>query len=72
MDDKKLLSTFGFNVKIERLKRKISQEKLAEALNVSAVYISNVESGKHNLSLVNALKFCNYFNLPMEFFLNEK
>ena len=56
MDDIKLLKTFGFNIKIERLRQKISQEKLAEALNVSSVYISNVESGKHNISLVNALK----------------
>ena len=42
MDDIKLLKTFGFNIKIERLRQKISQEKLAEALNVSSVYISNV------------------------------
>lgn len=72
MDDKELLKTFGFNLKIERLKRKISQEDLAEILNVSAVYVSNVESGKHNISLINALKFCNYFELPVESFLHEK
>ena len=72
MDDIKLLKTFGFNIKIERLRQKISQEKLAEALNVSSVYISNVESGKHNISLVNALKFSIYFKQPVEFFLQEK
>ena len=72
MDDIKLLKTFGFNIKIERLRQKISQEKLAEALNVSSVYISNVESGKHNISLVNALKFCYYFKQQVEFFLLEK
>lgn len=66
MDEKELLKTFGFNLKIERLKRKISQENLAEALNVSSVYVSNVESGKHNLSLINALKFCEYFDLSIE------
>ena len=65
MDDKELLKTFGFNLKIERLKRKISQEKIAEALNVSSVYVSNVENGKHNISLVNALKFCKYFDLSI-------
>jgi transcriptional regulator with XRE-family HTH domain len=72
MDDKDLLENFGFNLKIERLKRKISQEKLAEALNFSTVYISNVESGKHNISLINALKFCNYFDLSVENLLKEK
>ena len=72
MNEKELLKTFGFNLKIERLKRKISQEVLAGALNVSSVYISNVESGKHNLSLINALKFCDYFNLNIEYLLKQK
>jgi transcriptional regulator with XRE-family HTH domain len=72
MDEKFLLTIFGLNLKYERLKRKMSQEMLAEALNVSSVYISNVESGKHNISLINALKFSNYFNLPIEKFLIEK
>lgn len=66
MDDKQLLQTFGLNLKFQRIKRKISQEKVAEDLNLSSVYISNVESGKHNISLVNALKFCNYFETSIE------
>ena len=72
MDDKSLLKTFGFNLKIERMKRKLSQETVAEALDFSTVYVSNVESGKHNISLVNALKFCNYYGSPVENFLSEK
>ena len=72
MDDIKKLKILKKKKKIVRLRQKISQEKLAEALNVSSVYISNVESGKHNISLVNALKFSNYFKQPVEFFLQEK
>lgn len=68
MDD--ILTTFGLNLKIQRLKRKLSQEELAEALNFSTVYVSNVECGKHNISLVNAVKFCKYFNLTVEKFIN--
>ena len=71
MDDKEVLKTFGFNLKIERMRRKISQEDLAEKLTVSAVYVSNIESGKHNISLINALKFCNYFDLPVEAMLKQ-
>lgn len=71
MDEKKLLKLFGFNLKIERLKRKISQETVAEALDFSSVYVSNVESGKHNISLVNALKFCEYYDLPLESLLKD-
>lgn len=72
MDDKYLLQIFGLNLKFQRLKYKMSQEELAETLNFSSVYVSNVESGKHNISLVNALKFCNYFNLKIEDLLNDK
>lgn len=72
MDEKNLLKLFGFNLKIERLKRKISQETVAEALDFSSVYVSNVESGKHNISLVNALKFCEYYDLSLENLLVEK
>ena len=72
MDKDKLLKTFGFNIKIERMKRKISQETLAETLNVSTVYISNVEGGKCNISLINALKFSTFFNYTIEELLKEK
>ncbi len=72
MDEKNLLRVFGFNLKIERLKRKVSQETVAEALDFSSVYVSNVESGKHNISLVNALKFCEYYEMPLENLLLEK
>lgn len=66
-----LLTTFGLNLKMQRIKHKLSQEKLAEALNFSTVYVSNVECGKHNISLVNAVKFCKFFNLPVEKFINQ-
>ena len=72
MNDNELLQIFGLNLKFQRLKRKISQEQLAEALSLSSVYISNVEGGKHNISLVNALKFCKYFGTSIENLIIEK
>ena len=72
MNDETLLKTFGMNIKFERLKRKLSQEKVAEALEVSAVYISNVESGKHSISLVNANKFANFYEKTLDYLLTEK
>lgn len=70
--DNKLLKTFGLNIKFERQKQKLSQEKIAEDLNFSTVYISNVESGKHNISLTNAYKFAKYFNKSVDYLLTEK
>ena len=72
MDKEILLKNFGFNIKIARMKKKISQEKLAEELNFSAVYISNVEGGKCNISLTNAVKLSNYFKSSIEELLKEK
>ena len=68
----KLLDVFGLNIKYEREKRKIKQEELAEKLHCSSVYISNVENGKHNISLINAVKFSKFFGLPIEELLKEK
>lgn len=45
MRDKRI-STVGFNLKIERLRKKLSQEQLAELSGVSANSLTNIESGK--------------------------
>lgn len=71
MVDEKILKNFGFNIKIERMKLKMSQEKLAEHLGLSSVYLSNLESGKHSISLINALKLSSFFNKPIEYFLKD-
>ncbi len=72
MDNKNLLKIFGMNIKIERMKLNLSQEKVAEALDFSSVYLSNVELGKHNLSLVNAFKFASYYAKSLDYLLTEK
>jgi transcriptional regulator with XRE-family HTH domain len=73
MNDKNLLLIFGLNLKYERMKRRISQEKVAGDLNFSTAYVSNVESGKHNqLSLINAYKFANFYEKSLDYLLTEK
>lgn len=73
MDDKELLVIFGLNLKYERLKHKYSQEKVAEELNFSTSYVSNVESGKHNqVSLINAYKFARFYQKSLDYLLTEK
>lgn len=72
MEDEKLLKNFGLNLKFERQKRGITQEKIAEALNVSIVYVSNVEAGKHSISLVNAKKFADFYNKSLDYLVTEK
>lgn len=52
--DNELLKIFAHNVKIERIKKSLSQQKLAELTGFSIPYMSNVENAKHNISLVSA------------------
>lgn len=72
MDNQKMLEIFGFNLKIERIKNKLSQEELASKVGFSKPYISNVECAKHNISLVNAYKLSKALNKSLEEMLKEQ
>ncbi len=72
MDKENILKTFGLNLKFERLKAGFSQEYVAENLDFSAVYVSNVESGKHKISLTNAYAFAKFYNKTLDYLLTEK
>lgn len=66
MEKQELLKNFGFNFKIERMKLKLTQEDIIAMTNFSKSYISNIESGKHNISLINALKLSKIVNKTIE------
>ncbi len=66
MDEQKILENFGINLKHYRNKAKMSQDDVVEITGFSKSYISNVENAKHDISLVNALKFANVFNKTIE------
>ncbi len=63
MDKTALLKKFGKNVKIERIKKDLTQEQLAEIMNVSQNYIANIERGKANMSLVKIYELAGYLNV---------
>ena len=74
MDKKILLKKFGKNVKIERIKKDLTQEQLAEIMGVSQNYVANIECGKANMSLAKILELANFLNVDIEKLLifNEK
>lgn len=72
MDNEILLKVFGLNIKLERIKLGLTQEEVAENLDFSSVYISNVESGKHKISLINAYKFASFYKKSLDYLLTEK
>ena len=49
MDKRELLKNFGKNVKIERIKKDLTQEQFAEILGVSTNYVACVENGRQNI-----------------------
>ena len=57
---------FGKNVKIERIKKDLTQEQLAEIMSVSQNYIANIERGKANMSLVKLYELSKYLNVKLE------
>lgn len=70
--DKLLLEIFGLNIKLERIRLGLTQEDVAEKLDFSSVYVSNVESGKHKISLINAYKFAQFYKKSLDYLLTEK
>ena len=50
---------FGRNVKIERIRKNITQEKFAEMIDMSLSYISKLEQG---LTSPTAIAFIKYWN----------
>lgn len=60
-----LLKKFGLNVKIERLKKGLTQEQLAELMNIHLTYIARIETGKINMSLGKILELANTLNIDI-------
>ena len=72
MNKAELLKRFGKNVKLERVKKDLTQEQLAEIMNVSQNYLSSVELGKENMSLAKVLGLAEYLKTDIENLLNFK
>ena len=65
MNKEELLKIFGKNVKIERIKQDLTQEKLSEIMNVSQNYIASIECGHENMSLGKVLELSHYLKVDI-------
>ena len=54
-----LLIQLGRNIKAERIKKGYSQEFFAEKIGVSREYISRIERGKENMSILKIIEYGN-------------
>ena len=64
-----MYSELGKKVKLIRNRRGLNQDDLTEVLELSRSQISNLESGRRNLSVKQLEKLCKYFKVDMSYFL---
>lgn len=60
----------GRRVKELRKKMGVSQEELAYRIELDRTYISSIESGKRNISIVNIEKLAKAFNMTLKDFFD--
>jgi transcriptional regulator with XRE-family HTH domain len=65
MDDKELLLKLGSKIRYERVKRKLSQEELAELANLNMRSISIIECGGADLKFTTLYKLATAFGVDV-------
>jgi transcriptional regulator with XRE-family HTH domain len=61
----------GQRIKEERLKRQLTQEKMAENLDVSASYLGQIERGERNPTLDTLVMIANNFGVTVDYLLRD-
>ena len=62
---------YGLNIKIERIRNKMTQEELAEKVDCSAVHIGYIERGLKCPTIFQFLKIARVLNLSLDEFFEE-
>ena len=63
--------TLGGRIREERLKLNLTQEKLAEDVNLSMAYIGQVERGERSLTLDNLVAVANRLGVTVDYLLSD-
>lgn len=68
-EKKEILKQFGKNVKAERSRMGYSQESLSEKMGVNREYISRIERGLQNMSLMKITELANFLETDLKHLL---
>lgn len=60
------LKTLGLNVKFYRMKLALSQEQVAELVNISTDTISNIETGKFETSILTIIDIARVLKVSID------
>ncbi len=66
MDEAKILSLFGKHIRKIRTAKGYSQEQLAGFADLDRTYISGIERGQRNVSLMNLVKLAKALSIPAQ------
>ena len=61
----------GKRIREERLKLNLTQEKLAEDVNLSTAYIGQIERGERHISLENLITIVNRLDITVDYILKD-
>lgn len=65
MNDLGITQKLGIKIRVERQKRKMSQEKLAELADLNRNFVGMVERGESNITVKNLESIANAFNIDI-------
>lgn len=72
MDTKQLLQDMGRRITLRRRELKLTQEQLADQMNVSTQMISYLESGRKAIRPENLVKLCSVLQITADYILTGK
>ena len=72
MKDEEIYTRIGLNVHIERKLKGLTQEQLAELIDVHEKYIGRIETGKQNVTIKTLNRIANALNINLTRLLEDK
>ncbi len=66
-----ILRNIGIIVRNHRKRCKLTQEQLAEITDMDVTFLSDIERGKGNFSMLKLVKFAKAFNIALKDFFND-
>lgn len=67
-----ILKTIADNIRIERLRKRLSQEKLAEYVGISTKYLNMIENNKTNPTILIVTKICAVLQIDLNTLYKDK
>ena len=71
MSEKIRLKNLGINIKSERLRKNLSQERLAELTNISRNSVSLIETGKINPKILKVIDIARVLDVDVNILIKE-